>query len=408
MSDAMKLTRMIGDNFVQWQGPSGRPDEAKCPFVTPGRFSSTQCHSPLFLGTALYRLYEKTNHEPYKDAADRYMIFMMCFPRSPVEPDNDRRRDVLYEEWWEKGIAERLDPRILNNTLSRSAHHGWGLRAYAQFRDANPEEDCFEACAEAFYDWLKFFETDLGHGYNIGYPPTRCSDPNVTDGAFTDDLLQVGHGLVDYCRLSRRPEVLADALRLADYYLRPHEKGMARGAFIESLGTWCIGPWPVEIAAEHLPVIRVDEHGWGFSATGAVRYLTKLHALLPDDHARLSCMKARCCASVRWQLIDCQFDDGAVGMTAQDDKWMGMTAGAILAYLALRDAGWIDPSLSKELAPRAKKAARWLIEKVDEQMIADGGYISVTGRTKPYPPENLAWLQAWTIEALLRHAEVLN
>ena len=85
-----------------------------------------------------------------------------------------------------------------------------------------------------------------------------------------------------------------------------------------------------------------------------------------------------------------------------------MTAGAILAYLALRDAGWIDPSLSVELAPRAKKAAQWLTEKVDEQTIADGGYISVTGRTKPYPPENQAWLQAWTVEALLRHAEVLN
>ena len=408
MPDATELARMIGDKFVLWQGPSGRPDGAKCPFVTPGRFGSTQCHSPLYLGTALYRLYEKTDHQPYKDAADRYVIFMMCFPRNPVEPDNDRRRNAFYEDWWEMGIAEKLDPRLLNNVLGRCAHDGWGLRAYAQFQDANPDDDCFEACAEGFYDWLKFFETDLGHAYNIGYPPSNCSDPGITDGAFTGDLVEVAHGLVDYYRLSRRPEVLANALRLADYYLRPHEKGTARGAFVESLGTWCIGPWPVEVAAEHLPLIRMDESGWGFSATDGVRFLTKLDALLPDSHGRLSCMKQRCCASVRWQLVDCQFDDGAVGMTGQDDKWMGMTAGAILAYLALRDAGWLDAKLLKELAPRAQKAARWLVENVNEQTISDGGFISVTGQTQPHPPENLAWLLAWTVEALLRHAEVLN
>ena len=56
-------------------------------------------------------------------------------------------------------------------------------------------------------------------------------------------------------------------------------------------------------------------------------------------------------------------------------------------------------SLLKRVGPQVR------VRVVNEQTIADGGYISVTGRTKPHPPpEN----QAWTIEALLRHAEVLN
>jgi len=252
---------------------------------------------------------------------------------------------------------------------------------------------------------LQYHRTSSGHAYNVGYPPSSCSDASVTDAAFTDDLRLVGTGLVAYLEQTGRQDVLESAVRLADYYLRPHIPGTANGAFLESLGTWCIGPWPVEIAAEHLPRVRMDKAGWGFTAQGAVRFLTLLHSKLSDGHSRAELMSNRCVRSVQWQF-SCQFDDGAVGLCGRDDKWLGMTAAAILAYLDVRDAGWLADPADQDLAGRATKAKEWLLDNTDEEMIDQGGYVKVSGQTTPHPPENLAWLLALTADCLLRLDEL--
>jgi hypothetical protein len=112
-------------------------------------------------------------------------------------------------------------------------------------------------------------------------------------------------------------------------------------------------------------------------------------------------MRERCVRSVQWQF-SCQFDDGAVGMHTQDDHWLGMTAAALLAFDDLRKVHWVDAALARSLDPRATRAKQWLLDNATEEMIDQGGYRKVTGRTNTFPPENLVWLLAWTIEALLR------
>ena len=52
------------------------------------------------------------------------------------------------------------------------------------------------------------------------------------------------------------------------------------------------------------------------------------------------------------------------------------------------------------------KDRRWrgngCLANATEEFIDQGGYRKITGRTTPHPPENLAWLLGWTVEALLR------
>ena len=402
MRDPLTIARSIGDRFVSWQGIVGRPDPAKCPFVTTGRsFGPTHAHSPPYLAQALYRLYERTNDARYKEAADRYAVFSFSFVRDPVPPVADRQRNLRLSQRMERDPSSVGDPRTVNNLFSRSWMQGVGLWCYGEFCLHNPDEDCFDARADSLFDYLQQHRTDRGHAYNIGYPPSNCQDPSITDGAFTDDLRWVGMGLVHYYEQTRRDDVLASAVRLADYYLRLHEPGSPDGAFVDSLGTWCIGPWPTDIAAEHFPSVRMDETGWGFSARGAVEFLTRLHTWLPAQHPREAVMRDRCTRSVEWQF-SCQFPDGAVGMHTQDDHWLGMTAAALLAYDHIRAVGWVDAALEERVGPKAAKAKQWLLTNATEELIDQGGYRKITGRTTPHPPENLAWLLGWTVEALLR------
>jgi hypothetical protein len=340
------------------------------------------------MARALYALFERTGDDAYKTAADRYAIFSFVFPRDPVEPFGDQRRT----EW----LRRSTDPPLVNN--SASYQYGNALAAYADFCRFNSQENGFSARADALFEWLQQRRTDRGHAYLLGYRP---SNPSIPDWAFTDHLSQVGSGLLAYYAGTARSGVLQAALRLGDYYLRGHVPGAPDGAFVESLGTWCISPWPITVQIEHFSDVQLDKAGWGFSARGVVEFLVRLHALLPIDHSRAELMRDRCTRSVRWQF-GCQFDSGAIGMHAQDDEWLGMTAGALLAYDEVRRAGWLDADLATDIDPLARKAKAWLIENVTDEFIDQGGFRKVTGRSTPWPADNLLWLLAWTVEALLR------
>ena len=403
----LAIAQSIGDRLVGWQAASGGTDPEKCPLVPKGAHSGKgRLLYPQMMAGALYCLFDRTGESRYKESADRYAIFSFCYPRDPVPPVEDRQRNQYLARLVETSPQRQVDPRVANNWWSRAATYGMALDpAYTGFRRHNAEEDCFDARADALFDWLQLHRTDRGHAYNIGYVPSNCADPTITDGAFTDDLRMVGRGLVGYYELTQRQDVLESALRLSDYYLRAHKPGSPDGAFVESLGTWCIGPWPVTIAAEHFPSIRMDQAGWGFTARGAVEFLTRLHALLPLDHFRVDLMRDRCTRSVQWQF-SCQFDDGAVGMQTQDDKWLGMTAAALLAYADIDQAGWVDGPLTRVLRPKVTEASRWLVENATEEFIDEGGYRRVTGKTAPHPARNLVWLLAVTVEALLRIDQV--
>lgn len=120
----------------------------------------------------------------------------------------------------------------------------------------HPRENDFSARADALFEWLQQRRTDRGHAYLRGY---RLSDPTIPDWAFTDDLSQVGAGLVANYASTARSDVLQPALRLGDFYLRAHMPGSPDGAFVELLGTWCISPWPVTVPVEHFSDIQLDQ-----------------------------------------------------------------------------------------------------------------------------------------------------
>ena len=128
MRDPLTIARSIGDRFVSWQGIVGRPDPAKCPFVTTGRgFGPTHAHSPPYLAQALYRLFERTNDARYKEAADRYAVFSFSFVRDPVPPVADRQRNLRLSQRMERDPSSVGDPRTVNNLFSRSWMQGVGF-----------------------------------------------------------------------------------------------------------------------------------------------------------------------------------------------------------------------------------------------------------------------------------------
>lgn len=87
-------------------------------------------------------------------------------------------------------------------------------------------------------------------------------------------------------------------------------------------------------------------------------------------------------------------------MHTRDDKWLGMTAGAILSYLRIRDAGFLNRDEESTYGQKARIARDWLIRNTTEATIRSGGYFRITGKSQPRPRENLAWLLAWTLDAL--------
>jgi hypothetical protein len=109
---------------------------------------------------------------------------------------------------------------------------------------------------------------------------------------------------------------------------------------------------------------------------------------------------------MQWQFDACQFEDGACGMSGRDDKWLGMTAGAILSYLRCREAGFLSVEDVSHYRPRAVAARDWLLAHLSLDTIQAGGYFPVTGGSEPRPPENLAWLLGWTLETLVRIHEI--
>jgi len=368
---------LLADRFVDWQTPYGRPDPARCPFVTPSPAISTHLHSPTYLAFGLYRAFEVTGEPAYKAAADRYVTFYMAALCPPP------------------AAGQRLD------VPSYPFQYGMGLGGYGAFRRHNPEEALLDAKAAAVFEWLLHFRWDEGSYFRNSYGSEKLG---VVDCANSDDNLHMGRGLVAYAALSKRPEVLAEAEGLAGYYLTDVEPGTYQGCWSRKLGTWVVGPTQVT-GVEHFGAIPSCDMGWGFSNTGVIQYLIGLAALTPREDLKRA-IREKCAVAVKWPFDSCQFEDGACGMHSRDDRWLGMTAGAILAYLRVRDAGYLTPEETAVYGRKARLAAEWLLDHVTPQSIEAGGYFRVTGESEPRPPENLAWQLGWTLEALTRLHEL--
>jgi hypothetical protein len=369
--------RLLADRFVDWQTPYGRPDPRRCPFVTPSPAIATHLHSPTYLEFGLYHAYEATGDPLYKAAADRYFVFYfaaMCPP-----PEGGQRLDVPAYPF----------------------QYGMALGGYGPFRRYNPEEALLNAKADAVFRWLLHWRWDEGSYFRNSYGSARHG---VVDAANSDDNLHMGRGAVQYYRVSGASEALEAAEGLARYYLTEVVPGTYAGCWSSRLGTWVVAPTMVD-GIEHFRGIPSCEMGWGFSNTGVIDYLTDLAGVTRNEELQAA-IREKCRIAVRWPFEQCQWEDGAIGMHGRDDRWLGMTAGAILSFLRVRAAGYLTPGEVEDLRPRVLQAANWLLDHVTPTSIQEGGYFRATGISEPRPPENLAWMLGWTLEALTRLHEL--
>jgi hypothetical protein len=377
-SSALERAVFFGDKFVDWQAPYGGPDPEKCPYRTPGKFDAFHMHGCGPMARALYRLYGVAKDEKYKVAADRYALFLINALHDPPTP-----------------FANTIEIEGVRRTsLSSSWMYGKALApCYEEFCKHNPKEDFLERKALTLYRWLQVHRRDDSY-FGVGYPA-----PNqAPDCQNSCDLGEVGYGLMGYYEISKRPEVLQDAIGLARFFLTDYARGATNGIWHPGLGVWLISLWPAD--GEHTTGQPINQFGWGWSAYLCSDFLLRLRTKIDDEAMRADIAK-KCVSALRWQLDACQFDDGAHGMLERDDKWVGMTAAAVLLYEAVVRHDAISAGDKAALHPRIEKSWRWLLDHAQPETFPEDGYIRVTGKTAKRPLENLTWMMAWTCEALL-------
>jgi hypothetical protein len=371
----------LGEKLVAWQGPCGGPDPVKCPYRSKKKFNPGMLQGVGPSVRALCRLAEATGDERYGVAADRYATFFLATLHEPIEPYSN----LLKVD----GVERHL--------MSAAWLYGKALSpCYEEFVRRHPEEDAFELRALSFHRALQKHRRDDSY-FGVGYPMPYKG--GRVDCQFSCDLGEVGGGLVGLYEVSRRREALDDARGLAKYFLTDYEEGSGRGVWSPELGVWLVGPWPGG-GAEHFTDQTYNRTGWGWSCWVDGDYLLRLRRHVADEGLR-GAIAAKCLAALKWCLDACQFDDGAQGMFGRDDRWVGMTAVPVLLYTALRAQDCIPPDFETTHRAQVDRAWRWLLAHTSAASYPEDGYVKVTGKTTKKPPENLVWLTAWTIDALL-------
>ncbi|MCC7352180.1 MAG: hypothetical protein IT330_00380 [Anaerolineae bacterium] len=375
-SDLWASVRSICDQIVLWQAPGGGLDPETCPYHrnTPfGRDSAFGQDIP-WLARALYAAYDLLHDPRYKAAADRYAIFFLA---------------CTYDNAPAYQLGGALEPCL----ALYLAYNGWdeSLRnLYYGFSKA-----------KSLYRWLLGYRTDNGNYINCGYgfrdeQGVRHADEDV---GFSCDLSDVGRGLVAYYQMFHDEEALKHASGLARYFLNEAKPGTYEGVWSSKIGTWLFGPRHTA-GFENFDNVYADEGGSGWSSYYGSLFLARLYDCTKDDELRAR-IRIRCVASLRWMFDGCQFEDGAVGMSGRDDKWLGMTAAAIMEYVELYRRIMIDRETHHRYYPQALKALAWLREMSVPERFPPDGYIPVTGKSKPWPGWNTTWLMALTAEGLM-------
>lgn len=407
---ALELVRTVCDHLADTQTGWGRPDPDRTPFATGAPWAAmvqpTMLHSPGFAALALYRAGLRLGRADYIAAADRYVLYLLAVVRDPSGGKCD-----YYTEAVNKFIRDREGRDVCNQTtylLSRSWMIGIALDVLCRgFMAVHPGETSFHSKAAALYDWLKAFRTDRGPFFRVGYQPSGLSDDQVVDGSFTDDLGLVARGLASYYAVTGRKDVLADLIGLAGYYLREHKTNIDAGAFSSKCGSWVICPWPLAISGEHFAKkIRADRFSWGFSARDGLDPLIRLYAWIEDDRLRAR-LRDRLVRVMKWVFDRCQFDFGGIGIMCRDDAFTGMAGAGIMNYLDCRAAGLLSTGERDAYGRKARKALDWIRSWHPRKIIGAGGHRRVNGGVTLRPPENMAWLLAWTVDALLQAEDEL-
>jgi hypothetical protein len=360
--------RAICDQLIRWQAPSGGIDIEACHYHRPPlmRMPNAWHQDMPWIVRTLYAFYDMMTEPIYKAAADGYAVFFLA----GMNPDKI------------------------------TAFFGSSLETcYKLYHEHNPLDDSFDDKARHIYQWMLRRRTENGNYFDCGYG--WRSDEGIRqkeDTAYSCDLSDVGRGLVAYYQLFGEEETLEHAIGLALYYLNEYRPGTYEGVWSSDIGTWLVGPKP-SAHFENLTV-RATEAGWGWSTYYGSLFLARLYDLVEDADLR-DRIRDRCVTSLRWTFDECQFDDGAVGMAGRDDKWLGMTAVAVLQYLELYRRMMIDEDIQRQYYPKALGALSWLREMSVPDRFPPDGYIPVTGTTRPWPGCNTVWLMALIADGLM-------
>jgi len=75
-------------------------------------------------------------------------------------------------------------------------------------------------------------------------------------------------------------------------------------------------------------------------------------------------------------------------------------------YLDCQNLGFLNEDEKKQYGAKAQKAMDWILSWSPKDILEKGGFLEVNGGAAAWkPPENVAWMLAWTVEALLRYDE---
>jgi hypothetical protein len=326
-----------------------------------------------WLSRALYGAYDVLGDPTYKAAADRYAVFFIA---------------CLYDGAPAFALGGALEP------------------CCKLYREHNRGEDSLgnlywnRSKAKALFDWLLEWRTDEGCYFRCGYG--WRDDQGVMhddqDVGYSNDLSDVGRGLVGYYQMFKNGTALKHALSLAQYYLNEHEPGSLRGVWSSRLGTWLVGPRH-NAGFENIGT-HADEVGWGWSAYYVLLFLLRLHDCIADPELKAA-IRDRCLMSLRWTFDACQFEDGALGMSGRDDKWLGQTAMSVLQYDELARRGLIDAETRRLYYPKVMKALGWLQQWTRPETLPPDGYVPVTGLSRPWPGWNTSWQFGLAVDGLL-------
>jgi hypothetical protein len=359
----------ICDQFASWQDEDGCINKERCPYFADEYKPLFRYMEIPFMARTLYKAHDLTGNTKYKANADRYCKFYINLIENLISTEK-----IAYKF----GLA-------MESACLYAKYNPMEYREYIEH-------------AKVILKWLRQLRTEEGLYFRCGYLPGIESLKNVLDVGFSDDLCHVGRGITTLYEGTGDESVLKDIEGLANYFMTDIKEGTMDGIWSPFLGTWAIGPWP-DTNFEHMDNTPANSVGWVWSAYGDMDFLTGATKYI-EDKTVVDNIKSKSVQSDKWIFKNCQFEDGAVGMTGRDDKWVGLTAAAIMSVVQLHKLEYLSREEKWYFKPFVKKAWDWFLKNTGESF-PTAGYIKVTGHTNPIPGDNVAWSMSWTAECLM-------
>ena len=322
-----------------------------------------------FIAIEMYKAYEATGNPAHKTAADMYFTYYM-------------NRIVEAE--------------------TTPANHGIMMYSWSKYKDHNPQSTEFDQRISDTYGYMQNFRWSEPSYFRNGYSST-----DGMDAANTCDLASMGVGLLNYYEKTGNAAALADAEGLAQYFVSECVPYTYQGAWSSPLGTWVVAPTGNTHFEHHLggPTVAY-QLGWGFGAQEAADYLMPLYNVTTDETLKQK-IKEKCVASMKWQLDACQFEDGALGLFEQDDKWMGMTIASVQTFLWNYDVGFLTQNEIEAYAPKVWAAEDWMLNNLNADCLSRAGFYQVNGdEAEMDRRSNGYWSISWAMEPLIRCDEL--